>query len=161
MRPSPCTACRADPEWTPTPGFRILVTGSRTWRWPKIIYAALAHWSRPHADAVVIEGRCPKGADHHARFWCARHNFTAESHPAAWNGHDKSMGHQRNQHMVDLGADVCLEFNHNNSDGAKGCGKMAARKKIHVARFLAKDTPDGPVFWWDAADLPRDPALLP
>jgi hypothetical protein len=47
----------------------------------------------------------------------------------------------RNQHMVSLGADLCLAFIANNSPGATGCMKMAHRAGIPVELHTPEDKP--------------------
>lgn len=109
-------------------------------------------------EFVVIHGHCPRGADAIADFYCEdqagwRDNMgqvlAVERYPADWatctndcrhssrNRHDgtrycPAAGHRRNQHMVDLGADICLAFNKGNSRGTADCVRRARAAGIPV-----------------------------
>lgn len=145
--------------------FRLLVTGSRTWDNSIMVrselYAASdALLERPSASStpiIVVHGACRSGADAIAAAWCLeRANllpgyFGQEPHPADWNQHGKRAGFIRNEHMVDLGADLVLAFvmpctvagcrnrKPHGTHGAEHCARLAERAGIEVRRF----TPDG------------------
>lgn len=97
--------------------FRVLVTGSRTWRDPEAVKLALLEaWPEQarQTPLIVVHGRAA-GADSYARSWAlamARHGYpvTEEGHRADWDRYPKVAGHVRNEHMVALGADLCLAF---------------------------------------------------
>jgi hypothetical protein len=96
---------------------RVLVTGSRDWTDRDGVRAALnvVLSEKPlHEKLVVVHGACPTGADRWADEWARTHaechDVTAERHPAPWRTAGKQAGHWRNQHMVNLGADLCLAF---------------------------------------------------
>lgn len=92
---------------------RILITGSRDWDGEYAIAKALhdvwVGWGQP-ADAVLVSGHCPDGADAIAETVWRRQRFEVEEHPADWKAHGKRAGFVRNAEMVDLGADICLAF---------------------------------------------------
>lgn len=115
---------------------RILVTGSRTWDDGDTICAALLEaWydAGSPADAVLVSGNCPKGADRIAEeFW----GLTIELHPAGWNRHGKRAGFVRNAEMVALGADVCLAFIRDGSAGATMTAALAESAGIPTRRFI-------------------------
>lgn len=112
--------------------YRVLVTGSRTWTDDEVIYEALDGIRVERGPGmVVVHGACPRGADRAADRWATfRWGVTAEPHPAMWGVHGRPAGFIRNQHMVDLGADVCLAFIVDGSAGASHC--MAAAKKAGI-----------------------------
>jgi YspA, cpYpsA-related SLOG family len=99
---------------------RVLVTGSRDLTDPAAVHDALNEiWADPDRNVrellVVVHGDNPAGADYYAHRWCAaRRDLLAgvreERHPADWATHGKAAGPNRNQKMVDLGADLCLAF---------------------------------------------------
>lgn len=100
---------------------RILITGSRLWSREDVIAGALRDaWiegGRP-TDAILVSGACPTGADKIAeRIW-RRQGLPIEHHPADWKKYGRAAGPRRNQHMVDLGADICLAFILDYSKGA-------------------------------------------
>ncbi|MGH3568652.1 MAG: SLOG family protein [Pseudonocardia sp.] len=122
----------------PTPR-RVLVTGSRTWTDTRIIRDALATaWGA--GTAVLVVGACPAGADTLAeacwRAWGGR----VERHPADWARHGRTAGFLRNQHMVSLGADICLAFIRDNSPGASHTARLAESAGIPVHRHRAPET---------------------
>lgn len=112
---------------------RILVTGSRDWNWHEGIWDALLAHGEP-GDTLVQGGAA--GADAiAARYW---QNFgPVETHRADWDRHGKAAGPIRNQHMVSLGADLCLAFIKNNSRGATHCADLAEGAGIETQRFFA------------------------
>lgn len=104
---------------------RILVTGSRDWPYPEVVYRELS-WVKDNSKfdkLIVVEGACIYGgADEFAHTWAEDMKFSGEEvdcerHPADWEKHGKSAGFIRNQEMVDLGADLCLAFRFNSSKG--------------------------------------------
>ena len=132
-----------------TAPFRVLVTGSRDWPTPDVVWSALND-TRLEALAagrplVVVHGACPRGADQHAAAWAAiARQFTAgvveEQHPADWRPGgilDRSAGFRRNAHMVQLGADVCLAFIHRESRGASHTARLAEQAGIAVRGWTA------------------------
>lgn len=122
---------------------RILVTGSRNWINRRVILEAIEATAAAASigePVTVVHGACPTGADSMADMAARRLGFTPERHPADWNGpcrkdcppgHRRAdrnnvdycpkAGHHRNQDMVDLGADVVLAFQRNQSRGTQDC----------------------------------------
>lgn len=122
---------------------RILVTGSRDWLDQNAVWVALDEAYENHVRGeifLVVHGGA-KGADTMARAWASRRrrdgalDIYHETHWAQWIQEGKfvkAAGHQRNQRMVDRGADLALAFIRNNSPGATGCLQMILRAKIPV-----------------------------
>lgn len=121
---------------------RVLVTGSRDWDDEQTISAALLQaWLdlRDHGDVVLVSGACPTGADAIAeRIWKIN-GLEVEPHPADWGAYGKAAGPLRNQHMVDLGADLCLAFFKNGrpNKGTTHCSGAAEKAGIPVRRYYA------------------------
>lgn len=99
--------------------YRVIVTGSRDWTDRATLVSALeeAHTAalRANRRLVVIHGDCPKGADRMAHYWVAAmradgYVVAEERHPADWETGGKGAGFDRNQRMVDEGADLTLAF---------------------------------------------------
>lgn len=128
---------------------RVLVTGSRDWENRDIIYRALNEVCEEFelnyppdeygntlpdpARLTVVHGDCPTGADAIADDWCTGNALIEpERHPAQWRALGRSAGPLRNQHMVDLGADLCLAFIRANSRGASGTVRLAEAAGIPV-----------------------------
>lgn len=118
---------------------RILVTGSRDWADDQALayHLGQAAWDAVgHGRLTIIHGACPRGADAMADRWARHHGFPVETHPADWDhcadtcppahrvtkrpgdvdhpgeqpDYCPTAGPRRNQHMVDLGADVVVAF---------------------------------------------------
>ena len=117
---------------------RILVTGSRDWPYPEVVYRELDKATRDIGGPVVIVEGAANGADEYAHQWVQRHYIlgndyvSSESHPADWAKYGKSAGFIRNQEMVDLGADLCIVFRFNHSKGTSDCMVRAANAGIPI-----------------------------
>jgi hypothetical protein len=137
--------------------YRILVTGSRGWADVGAVWRALHDVIRAIGDAtpVIVHGHCGRGADQHADEYARTYGIDCERHPADWRScgslcpprpHRKTRadrggdycplaGHARNQHMVDLGADVLLAFVLDDSKGANDCARRALNASIPTIRY--------------------------
>lgn len=143
--------------------YRVLVTGSRDWKNRTLINLVLdgAFVEAANARRIVtlVEGACPTGADDMAYAWALwmrsrdlpvrfeRH--PARNHPTEDFGPWPYCGPRRNQHMVNLGADVCQAFigpctsprcripGVHPSHGATGCALLAEQAGIPVRRYYA------------------------
>jgi hypothetical protein len=127
---------------------RVLVTGSQLWADKKLIFEEL-DWlleevcSNVETEYIftLVHGDCPKGADAYADEWGRLRKgqgfpIVIERHPADWNGpHKKGAGYARNAEMVKLGADLCLAFIRNESNGVTHCAGLAEKAGIEVVRF--------------------------
>ena len=142
---------------------RILITGSREWKDPNVVQDAIFEWvyfnSPSKEEIVVVHGDASRGADRMARDYARACDWiTEEAHPAVWNapcvetcapGHRRTnrynreycpaAGMTRNQLMVDLGADVCLAFIHNDSPGATHTAGQAEKAGIPTVRYVDND----------------------
>lgn len=135
--------------------YRVLVTGSRTWQDEQAIRDALAVVIAEHGpeNVTVVHGAAQGAdviADHIAHAWTG---VTVERHPADWAapcgpscpaGHRRqrgvttycpAAGVNRNQTMVDLGADVVLAFQIDGSRGTADCIRRAEKAGIPVRRY--------------------------
>lgn len=113
---------------------RLLITGSRDWNDRAVMRSALqAAWhelkGRGFDEIVLVQGAA-RGADSLAAHLWAQVGLTVEAHPADWSTHGKAAGPIRNQHMVNLGADLCLAFPIGKSVGTRHC--MAAAEKANI-----------------------------
>lgn len=125
---------------------RILVTGSRNWRWPATIHEAIllaaADFDVPLSDIVFVHGDCPTGADRIVRrFVEARPELRQERYPADWARDKKRAAYIRNAQMVNLGADLCLAFIRDSSPGTRMTLKLAREAGI-PRRVYVDDTVD-------------------
>lgn len=135
------------PEATGKPVKRLLTTGSRTWRDREKIddilsraYGSLAH-ELPNIlvnDVVMISGACPIGADRMCEEIWESHGLTVERHPAQWVFPDgttnKRAGFDRNEEMVNLGADLCVAFIRDESPGVSHTARLAEAAGIPTKR---------------------------
>lgn len=129
--------------------YRLLITGSRTWTDREAIARALDKAVvNPHQWKVILVHGGARGVDTMAAELAKEHGWSVEKHNAHWYEHDdkcpgwhegericKRAGHRRNEHMVSLGADLCLAFIKDQSTGATGCAKAAEAANIPVIRF--------------------------
>lgn len=86
-----------------------------------------------HGDAVGVDRKA-------AAFWIGLGGNT-ERHPAREHPSPRA----RNQHMVDLGADVCLAFASRWASGTGMCARMARRAGIPVFDFGVNTSFEGRV----------------
>lgn len=121
---------------------RVLVTGSRDWPDRDVVYSALDRALDECGTVLtVVHGACPTGADKYADDWVVQrfaegYFVRPERYPADWKGpRKKGAGFARNAEMVNLGADLCLAFIRDNSDGATHCANLAAKAKIPIRVF--------------------------
>lgn len=118
--------------------YRILITGSRHWSNGDVVRKEIAEWVATAESKglvpVVVHGHCPTGADACANQIAFEMNLQMEVYPADWSQGRKA-GPLRNQHMVDLGADVCLAFPLPNSRGTVDCMRRAHDAGIPVYNY--------------------------
>lgn len=115
---------------------RILVTGSRDYPWWNDVNHALLHACAGATNITIVHGACPKGADMWADKFVAYQGVRCERYPAEWSRYRNRAGPIRNRKMVELGADLCLAFIHNDSKGATHCANLAEEAGIKVWRTL-------------------------
>lgn len=108
---------------------RILVTGSRDWTDRTgisrsilreinvvcpMIYDGHVPLYRDTSEVVIVHGAA-RGADRLTDEWAKGCNQPIKTEPypvtrADWRANPRVAGYMRNQHMVKLGADVCIGF---------------------------------------------------
>ena len=111
--------------------YRILVTGARDWDSPIAVRTALdlqGRLSRHAPNEVIVVHGGARGADVMAHEGAKALGCQVEVHLAA--DHPDPLA--RNQHMVDLGADICLAFATRWASGTGHCARAARRAGIHV-----------------------------
>lgn len=130
--------------------YRVLVTINRA------LSGIFLHLPSDRAPMLIVHGDAA-GADTIARKWAENmrvYDDVAghEAHPADWdracdqncrhkprtrNGRPycPAAGSLRNQHMVDLGADVCLAFPLPESIGTFDCMRRAKTADIRIERY--------------------------
>ncbi len=117
------------------PALRVLVTGSRHWRDRGAVRRALLEvMDELDPDDVrpttLVHGDA-SGADNFAALVAGYLGFTVEAHPADWS-RGRRAGPERNQRMVDAGADVVLAFPLPGSVGTWDCVDKAEKAGIRV-----------------------------
>lgn len=110
--------------------YRILVTGSRRWRDYLDVWTAINN-QMPDGDAKVVHGDCPDGVDAMAQEFCENFDIPVEKHNARGFPSFKA----RNQHMVDLGANVCLAFATSWMSGTGQTARMARKAGIRTIDY--------------------------
>lgn len=119
---------------------RVLVTGSRNWTDYGLIWDHLYEILGKHGRFTLVHGDCPTGADNFADTWGYKLGFdetdNLERHPADWKGPRKrGAGYARNAEMVKLGADLCLAYILDESDGATHCAELAEKAGIETRYY--------------------------
>lgn len=109
---------------------RILVTGSREWIDDQAIRQAFIAARHPIYPAVLVHGAAA-GADNLADQIARYMGWSVERYPAG----DFASPRARNQHMVDLGADICLAFAKTWASGTGMCARMARKAGIQVIDY--------------------------
>jgi hypothetical protein len=115
---------------------RALITGTRDDRYPRMwltgdLMVLYYHcWNRGE-KLTLVHGDYPTGVDSYVRLFAegSGGRVEHEPHPADWR-QGKYAGPHRNQHMVDLGADLCLAYPWGESRGTRGCARFASRAGI-------------------------------
>lgn len=132
---------------TDRPLFRILITGSRDFPSEAKVHLVLDFAFGMAVfegySVEVVHGACPKGGDLFAKRWVRKMKgmgFSVEEDPcpADWNKYGKSAGHRRNAEMVQGGADICLAFIHNGSEGASRTAALSERYGIETHRYISQ-----------------------
>lgn len=121
---------------------------------------------------TVVHGACRSGPDKMADEWARWHHANhrpvnpPEPHPAQWEapcrdtcrpGHRRAdprgwdvcptSGFYRNEHMVRLGADLCLAFINDESKGATHCADYAEEQGIPVRRYRTTTNSPSPTLF--------------
>lgn len=109
---------------------RILITGSRGWTDAVTMLRVLRGAWHLFPEAVLVHGDA-EGADRMAAGIWVSGARPVEAYPAG----DFPSPKHRNQHMVDLGADLCLAFAQSWASGTGQCARMARRAGIPVLDY--------------------------
>lgn len=112
--------------------YRVLVTGSRTWRGHGIIHHTLDQLHAQHPDMVLVSGACNSGADAIAERWAILRRVQTERHPAEWRRYGRSAGPRRNIAMVQTRPAEVVAFIRGQSAGASQCVRAAQAIGIPV-----------------------------
>lgn len=125
---------------TITGTMRVLVTGSRAWRRRRPIEYGLRQVIGERRDVLIVHGAA-FGADGVAQAYADLHGFGTDPHRASRFPSPQV----RNEHMVGLGADVCLAFALSWDSGTGHCARAARRAGIPVIDYgvdTRRDAPD-------------------
>jgi hypothetical protein len=129
---------------------RILITGSRTWdHLPSIAHVIdkATFTAFDLGETLTVVHGAARGADAIAGALARNRQrrgwpVSEERHPADWNL-GRGAGHERNRHMVKLGADLAAAFIRDHSRGATHCLRLieAAGIPVVVVRWEDRDNP--------------------
>ena len=111
--------------------FKVLVTGSRTWKDEFIIHNELNTLLAKFPQNLTLVHGGAAGADSIAHNWALANHVNTEVWEANWELHGKKAGPIRNNMMIKSGADYSLAFLENNSSGTLHA--IAALKKAGVS----------------------------
>jgi len=109
---------------------RVLITGARDWTDEKKLYDALLSASLIESRPILIHGGAV-GVDRMAAEQWSLWGLEVEAYPAS----DFPSPRDRNQHMVNLGADVCIAFATRWASGTGMCARMARRAGIGTVDY--------------------------
>lgn len=115
---------------------RVLVTGSRDWPKPAVVWAALDEQLLQHGkQMLLVVGDCPTGADRYAYDWAWERGVVADVYLADWAAYGRGAGPRRNAAMVATRPSVVLAFPLGESRGTRGCMRLAEKAGIPVRVF--------------------------
>jgi hypothetical protein len=116
---------------------RVIVCGSRDWegiwateRINKIMLAVDILARALGSKLEVIHGGCPTGADAIVDRWARRRDVPVKVWEADWGAYGKAAGPLRNSAMALGGADLCIGFLKDNSQGTIDMTEKAKHRKI-------------------------------
>jgi hypothetical protein len=115
--------------------FKVLVTGSRTWKDEFIIHSELNTLLAKFPQNLTLVHGGAAGADSIAHNWALANHVNTEVWEANWELHGKKAGPIRNSMMIKSGADYSLAFLENNSSGTMHA--IAALKKAGVSTKIS------------------------
>jgi hypothetical protein len=95
---------------------RVMMTGDREWRWPRVVREALMTYLVE--GQVLIEGEA-RGADHIARMQATDMGIHVLGFPAPWGQRGRAAGAIRNQVMLAMRPKLVLAF-HDDLKASKG-----------------------------------------
>ena len=95
-----------------------------------------------YPDAVLVHGGA-RGADRLAAQMAEHYEMKTESHPANWDRDGIAAGLIRNQHMVDLGADLAVVFLVDGlpCKGTRDCLRRIEKAEIPYRKYYQKKLP--------------------
>ncbi len=133
---------------------RVLITGSRNWRYPATIRRVLETLAATTPHLTVVHGGA-QGADRMAGDYARDRGWNVEVHHADWSTcaddcsrserhrrvgkrgeYCPTAGHRRNQRMVQAGADVVLAFWRDHSSGTANCLDLAKQAGLPIDPYL-------------------------
>lgn len=126
---------------------RLLITGSRGWTDRAVIRDALRDWwdtTGRDPEAILVSGKCAKGADRISEELWTHNGLALELHPAVWRPggvYNPGAGYDRNKVMVDTGPDHLIAFILDGSGGASHCLRYAKSKDISFTVYEATSKP--------------------
>ena len=123
--------------------FRLVITGSRSWNDKNVIVKELLVIKKKFGkDVVLVSGHNPKGADALCEEVADAFNWSIETYPPEWRDENgnfvKSAAFKRNSKMLADGADACLAFHKNNSEGTAHAVKTAQKLGIPTKVVTSK-----------------------
>ncbi|MGI5400601.1 SLOG family protein [Streptomyces sp. CA-135486] len=143
---------------------RVIVTGSRKWTDKAAVWDALNQVYKERGPFRVVHGACSTGADAFAHEWVAVASrlvyVEEEQFPAAWD-RGKRAGPERNERMIEAGADLVLAFRSSREawDFHRGPSKrdsepmnLLVPPPRHIAEAIARWKPG---LWAEENDTPR------
>lgn len=131
---------------------RVLVSGSRSWDRPDVIWECLdilaSEAAAEGVEQMVVLHGCALGVDMHADKWVRRGghplDVRVERFPADWTTGDRAAGLKRNLRMLETQPDVVLAFIRDQSRGATHCANAAESADIPVLRIDYDSLPERP-----------------
>lgn len=117
---------------------RILVTGSRNWVHPELVERVIWDTIRGRYPVTIVHGGAA-GADSYASRLCRLYkhhpDLQEEVHLPDYQKYGRRAPHVRNDLMISLGADACLAFIRDESNGASSTAQKAYEAGIATHEF--------------------------
>ena len=112
---------------------RLLISGSRNHPNADIVHEVLDDLHARGPISVIVHGDCPgdNSVDYRAKAWAIANNVEHEPHPANW-ARGRRAGPERNQRMVELGADRVVALPHGESRGTRSLIGFARQAELPV-----------------------------
>jgi hypothetical protein len=107
---TPETMRRQHISWMRHNGTTVIVCGGRDYKDRERVFAALDQMRAKHSGFLLIAHGGAPGADTLAGEWARERGIACEVFPADWEGRGPAAGPERNQRMIDAGANGCVAF---------------------------------------------------
>lgn len=111
---------------------KVIITGSRKWDNPDMIFNALYKLEKRYGDDLLILEGGAKGADMWARVFCKQLKIKFQTFEADWEQFGRRAGMIRNRRMLEENPDLVIAFPLPRSIGTYGMMEIAEKAGVRV-----------------------------